>query len=85
MTLTQEEIQLIKDDEQLLEETLQSLCQQLPLAQKSKISANIAARELTKQVVNEWNHEERQPLVSDETVAHHISDIRKDSDKALYT
>ncbi len=85
MTLTQEEIQLIKDEEQLLEETLQSLCQQLPLVQKSKISANIAARELTKQVVNEWNHEERQPLVSDETVAHHISDIRKDSDKALYT
>lgn len=84
MDLTEEEKHLIKEEEQLLEDTLQSLCQQLPLVQESKISANIAARELTKQVVNEWNHEERQPLVSDETVAHRILDIRKNSDKALY-
>ena len=84
MDLTEEEEHLIKEEEQLLEDTLQSLCQQLPLVQESKISANIAARELTKQVVNEWNHEERQPLVSDETVAHRILDIRKNSDKALY-
>ena len=84
MDLTEEEKNLIKEEEQLLEDTLQSLCKQLPLVQESKISANIAARELTKQVVNEWNHEERQPLVSDETVAHRILDIRKNSDKALY-
>ncbi len=84
MALTEEEKQLIKEEETLLENTLQSLCQQLPLVQASKISANAAARELTKQVVNEWNHEERQPLVSDEAVAHRILDIRKNSDKALY-
>ena len=84
MALTEEEKHLIKEEEKLLEDTLQSLCQQLPLVQASKISANIAARELTKLVVNEWNHEERQPLVSDETVAHRILDIRKNSDKALY-
>ena len=84
MALTEEDKQLIKEEETLLENTLQSLCQQLPIVQASKISANAAARELTKQVVNEWNHEERQPLVSDEAVAHRILDIRKNSDKALY-
>ena len=84
MALTEEDKQLIKEEETLLENTLESLCQQLPIVQASKISANAAARELTKQVVNEWNHEERQPLVSDEAVAHRILDIRKNSDKALY-
>ena len=84
MALTEEDKRLIEEEEKLLEDTLQSLCQQLPLVQASKITANLAARELTRQVVNEWNHEERQPLVSDEAVAHRVLDIRKDSDKALY-
>ena len=84
MALTEEEKKLIEEEEKLLEDTLQSLCHQLPLVQASKITANTAARELTRQVVNEWNHEERQPLVSDEAVAHRVLDIRKDSDKALY-
>ncbi len=83
MGLTEEDKRLIEEEEKLLEDTLRSLCQQLPLVQESKISANLAARELTMQVVNEWNHEERQPLVSDEAVAHRVSDIRKNSDKAL--
>ena len=84
MLLTEEDKQFIAEEERLLESTLQSLCQQLPQVQAAKVSANAAARELTRQVVNEWNHEERQPLVSDEAVAHHILDIRKNSDKALY-
>jgi len=84
MLLTEEDKQFIAEEERLLESTLQSLCQQLPQVQAAKISANAAARELTRQVVNEWNHEERQPLVSDEAVAHHILDIRKNSDKALH-
>ena len=84
MLLTEEDKQFIAEEERLLKSTLQSLCQQLPQVQAAKISANAAARELTRQVVNEWNHEERQPLVSDEAVAHHILDIRKNSDKALY-
>ena len=84
MLLTEEDKQFIAEEERLLESTLQSLCQQLPQVQAAKISANAAARELTRQVVNEWNHEERQLLVSDEAVAHHILDIRKNSDKALY-
>jgi DNA helicase II / ATP-dependent DNA helicase PcrA len=83
MALTEEDKRLIEEEEKLLESTLQSLCQQLPQVQASKISANLAARELTCQVVNEWNDEERQPLVSDEAVAHRIVDIRKNSDKAL--
>jgi len=84
MDLTEDDKRLIEEEEALLESTLQSLCQQLPIVQESKITANMAARELTSQIVNEWNHEERQPLVSDEAVAHRILDIRKDSDKALY-
>ena len=84
MLLTEEDKQFIAEEERLLESTLQSLCQQLPQVQAAKISANAAARELTRQVVNEWNHEERQPLVSDEAVAHRILDIRKNNDKALY-
>jgi DNA helicase II / ATP-dependent DNA helicase PcrA len=83
MDLTEEDKRLIEEEEQLLEETLASLCRQLPKAQASKVSANLAARELTRQVVNEWNDEERQPLVSDEAVAHRVFDIRKNSDKAL--
>jgi DNA helicase II / ATP-dependent DNA helicase PcrA len=83
MALSEEEKQLIEEEEQLLEKTLGSLCQQLPKAQESKVRANLAARELTRQVVNEWNDEERQPLVSDEAVAHRVFDIRKNSDKAL--
>ena len=83
MPLTEEEIAYIKKEEQLLETTLKSLSRQLPEVQEAKINANLAARELTKQVVNEWNDEERQPLISDEAVAHSILDIRKNSDKAL--
>ncbi len=83
MALSEEDKQLIKEEEKILENTLKSLCQQLPKVQAAKISANMAARELTRQVVNEWNNEERQPLVSDEAVAHGVFDIRKNSDKAL--
>ena len=83
MSLTEEEKAYIKKEEGLLETTLESLCKQLPIAQNAKINANQVARELTKQVVNEWNDEERQPLISDEAVAHSIMDIRKNSDKAL--
>ena len=84
MELNEEDKQLIEEEEKILEDTLHSLCVQLPQVQQSKITANQAARELTSQVVNEWNHEERQSLISDEAVAHVIMDIRKDSDKALY-
>ena len=84
MLLTEEDKKFIAKEERLLESTLRSLCRQLPQVQAAKISANEAARELTRQVVNEWNHEERQPLVSDEAVAHRILDIRKNNDKALY-
>ncbi len=84
MALTDEDKQLIDEEEAILRSTLESLCRQLPQVQASKISANQAARALTAQVVNEWNHEERQPLISDEAVAHRILDIRKNSDKALY-
>jgi DNA helicase II / ATP-dependent DNA helicase PcrA len=83
MDLTEEEKAYIKEEETLLETALESLCQQLPQVQAATINANQAARELTKQVVNEWNDEERQPLISDEAVAHSILDIRKNSDKAL--
>ena len=83
MSLTEEEKVYIQEEEKLLEKTLKSLCQQLPVVQEAKVNANQAARELTKQVVNEWNDEERQPLISDEAVAHSILDIRKNSDKAL--
>ena len=83
MPLTEEELAYIKEEENLLESTLESLCRQLPQVQAATINANQAARELTKQVVNEWNDEERQPLISDEAVAHSILDIRKNSDKAL--
>ena len=83
MSLTEKEQAFIKEEEELLENTLECLCQQLPIAQKAKLNANAVARELTKQVVNEWNDEERQPLISDEAVAHSIMDIRKNSDKAL--
>jgi DNA helicase II / ATP-dependent DNA helicase PcrA len=83
MELTEEEKAYIKEEETLLETALESLCQQLPQVQAATINANQAARELTKQVVNEWNDEERQPLISDEAVAHSILDIRKNSDKAL--
>jgi len=83
MELSEEEKAYIKGEEELLETTLESLCQQLPQVQSATINANQAARELTKQVVNEWNDEERQPLISDEAVAHSILDIRKNSDKAL--
>ncbi|MZH14142.1 MAG: AAA family ATPase [Nitrospinae bacterium] len=83
MSLTEEEKAYIQEEEKLLENTLESLCQQLPVVQEAKVNANQAARELTKQVVNEWNDEERQPLISDEAVAHSVLDIRKNSDKAL--
>ena len=72
MSLTEEEKVYIQEEEKLLEKTLESLCQQLPIVQESKVNANQAARELTKQVVNEWNDEERQPLISDEAVAHSV-------------
>jgi hypothetical protein len=38
MSLTEEEKTYIKEEEELLETTLKSLCQQLPVAQNAKIS-----------------------------------------------
>jgi DNA helicase-2/ATP-dependent DNA helicase PcrA len=83
MELSEEEKILVEEEEALFSKTIESLCRELPQVQASKISANIMARELTQQMVSEWNHEERQPLVSDEAVAHRVSDIRKESDQTL--
>ncbi|GJL78378.1 MAG: DNA helicase [Nitrospinaceae bacterium] len=83
MELSEEEKKLIAEEESLFSKTIESLCGELPQVQASKISANQVARELTQQLVGEWNHEERQPLVSDEAVAHRVSDIRKNSDQTL--
>lgn len=83
MELSEEDKKLIEEEEALFYSTVESLCGDLPQVQASKISANQAARELTQQMVNEWNHEERQPLVSDEAVAHKVSEIRKETDHTL--
>jgi len=83
MSLAEEERQLIDEEERLYYETIESLAEQLPDVRSKKIFSNLAARELTSQVVNEWKFEERQPLVSDEAVAHKVSDIRKESDSVL--
>ncbi len=83
MELSKEDKKLIEEEETLFYRTIESLCEELPQVRASKISANQAARELTSQMVNEWNPEERQPLVSDEAVAHKITDIRKETDHTL--
>ena len=83
MSLAEEDQQLIDEEERLYYETIESLAEQLPEVRSKKIFSNLAARELTSQVVNEWKFEERQPLVSDEAVAHKVSDIRKESDSVL--
>jgi len=83
MQLSEEDKKLIEEEEALFSRTIESLCGELPQVRASKISANLAARELTRQLVNEWNHEERQPLVSDEAVDHNVSDIRKETDQTL--
>lgn len=83
MELSEEDKKLIEEEEALFYRTIESLCEELPQVRASKISANQAARELTSQMVNEWNPEERQPLVSDEAVAHKITDIRKETDQTL--
>ena len=83
MFLTKEDQELIEEEERLFYETIEMLTEQLPETRSKKIFSNQAARELTSQVVNEWNVEERQPLISDEAVAHKVSDIRKESDSVL--
>ncbi|SVC36365.1 uncharacterized protein METZ01_LOCUS289219, partial [marine metagenome] len=83
MSLAKEDQKLIVEEERLYYETIESLVEQLPGARSKKIFSNLAARELTSQIVNEWNFEERQPLISDEAVAHKVSDIRKESDSIL--
>jgi DNA helicase II / ATP-dependent DNA helicase PcrA len=83
MSLVEEDQRLIDEEERLYHETIESLAEQLPEVRSKKIFSNLAARALTSQVVNEWNVEERQPLVSDEAVAHKVSDIRKESDSVL--
>ena len=83
MFLTEEDKQIIKEEEELFYETIKTLVEQLPETRSKKVFANQAARELTSKVVNEWNFEERQPLISDEAVAHKVSDIRKESDNVL--
>lgn len=74
---------MIADEEARFEKTVASLVSELPHVQEAKISANQAAREITAWLVTEWNPEERQPLVSDEAVAHRIVDIRNKSDQDL--
>jgi hypothetical protein len=44
MDLTEEDKAYIKEEENLLETTLESLCQQLPQVQAATINANQAAR-----------------------------------------
>jgi DNA helicase-2/ATP-dependent DNA helicase PcrA len=83
MSLTEKDRQLVDEEERLYEKTIETLAEQLPDVRSKKIFSNLAARELTSQVVNEWNFEERQPLVSDEAVAHKVSDIRKESDSVI--
>ena len=83
MALSEEEIKLIDDEEARFRKTVDSLCRELPEVQQAKIFANQAARELTSKITTEWNPEERQPLVSDEAVAHRIVDIRQQSDQDL--
>ncbi len=83
MELSEEEKKLVLEEEKLFEKTIRSLCEELPQAQAAKIAANQSARSLTSKVTNEWNPEERQPLVSDEAVAHRVVDIRKESDSVL--
>ncbi|MFQ5449012.1 MAG: 3'-5' exonuclease [Nitrospinaceae bacterium] len=83
MELSEADKKLIEEEEQRFRETIESLCEELPQVRDAKISANRMARELTRRVVNEWNPEERQPLVSDEAVAHQVFRIRKDSDRTL--
>ena len=83
MSLAEEDQKLIDEEERLYHETIETLAEQLPAVRSKKIFSNLAARELTSQVVNEWNFEERQPLVSDEAVAHKVSDIRKESDSVI--
>ena len=65
MSLTKEDQQLIEEEERLFCETMEMLLKQLPEVRSKKIFSNLAARELTSQVVNEWNFEERQSLISD--------------------
>lgn len=83
MKLNSEEILIIQEEERLFQKTIESLYEELPQAQKAKVEANYAARDLTRQVTSEWNFEERQPLISDEAVAHKVFDIRKEKDHAL--
>ena len=83
MKLSSEEILFIQEEERLFQNTIDSLCEELPHAQKAKVEANIAARDMSRQMASEWNFEERQPLVSDEAVAHKVFDIRKENDHAL--
>ncbi|QPJ65750.1 MAG: ATP-binding domain-containing protein [Candidatus Nitrohelix vancouverensis] len=83
MSLSETDKQLVEAEEALFQKTLQSLFEQLPKAQLAKIAAHNEARELTRQMVNEWNDEARQALVSDEAVAHRVSEIRNDSDQIL--
>ena len=83
MNLTPEDKALIEQEEALFQKTLDSLYEQLPQALSAKLSARNEAREMTSRMVNEWNDEARQALVSDEAVAHRISSIRNDQDKIL--
>ena len=57
MSLTEEDQKLIDEEEQLYYETIETLAEQLPDVRSKKIFSNLAARELTSQVVNECNFE----------------------------
>ena len=75
MPLTKEDQKLIEEEEELYRQTIEILLDQLPEVRSKKIFSNLAARELTSQVVNEWNFEERQPLISDEAAIDILSSV----------
>ncbi|MFQ5444455.1 MAG: UvrD-helicase domain-containing protein, partial [Nitrospinales bacterium] len=81
--MNEEDLKFIETEERLYQKTVDSLAEQLPRVRASKISANLEAREMTRQLTNVRNEEERQALASDEEVAHQVFDIRKENDKAL--
>lgn len=83
MSLTPEEKRLIQEEEELFHKTLDFLFSQLPIIHASKVEASQTARELTRQVNAERNNEAREPMISEETVAHRLVEIRKDSEKNL--
>lgn len=83
MNLSQNDLQLISEEEAILQGTFKSLLEQQAEGLTKLGSEAVRARELTSELVNARRLEDKIQLASDEAVSHRLRDMRDEDKEAI--